>query len=174
MDKLTIERIKTMHPTLRTKLLKDYTDANNLLGKGVRLRFSYTLRTFAEQDALFLKRPKVTNAKGGQSYHNYGLAFDIVMLYDNNGDGIFEEASWDTKRDGDRDGVADWLEVTRLFESRGWENGFISNGKKWDYPHFQLKGIPPWKELLKRYNNKEFVEANYVRLQDCTCKNTYY
>lgn len=164
MDKLTIERIKTMHPTLRTKLLKDYTDANNLLGKGVRLRFSYTLRTFAEQDALFLKRPKVTNAKGGQSYHNYGLAFDIVMLYDNNGDGIFEEASWDTKRDGDRDGVADWLEVTRLFESRGWENGFISNGKKWDYPHFQLKGIPPWKELLKRYNNKEFVEGNYVRL----------
>ena len=164
MDKLTIERIKTMHPTLRTKLLKDYTDGNNLLGKGVRLRFSYTLRTFAEQDALFLKRPKVTNAKGGQSYHNYGLAFDIVMLYDNNGDGIFEEASWDTKRDGDRDGVADWLEVTRLFESRGWENGFISNGKKWDYPHFQLKGIPPWKELLKRYNNKEFVEGNYVRL----------
>ena len=80
MDKLTIERIKTMHPTLRTKLLKDYTDANNLLGKGVRLRFSYTLRTFAEQDALFLKRPKVKNAKGGQSYHNYGLAFDIVML----------------------------------------------------------------------------------------------
>ena len=158
-----------MHPTLRDKLIKDYTDANNLLGKGVRLRFSYTLRTFAEQDSLYAigrTKPgkKVTNAKAGQSYHNYGLAFDIVLLYDKDGDGNFEEASWDMKRDGDRDGIADWLEVTRLLQMRGWQNGFISNGKKWDFPHFQLKGIPHWKTLLNRYNNNEFVDGQYVRL----------
>lgn len=165
MDKISLERIELMHPTLRAKLREDYTAANNVLGKGVRLRFSYTLRTFAEQDALFLKRPKVTNAKAGQSYHNYGAAFDIVLLYDKNGDGIFEEASWDTRRDGDRDGVSDWLEVTRIFESRGWVNGFITNGKKWDLPHFQIKGLPHWRVLLSRYNEEKhnLIEGKYIR-----------
>jgi len=165
MDNITLDRIKLMHPSLRDKLREDYTAANNVLGKGVRLRFSYTLRTFAEQDALYLKRPKVTNAKAGQSYHNYGAAFDIVLLYDKNGDGIFEEASWDTKRDGDRDGVSDWLEVTRIFESRGWVNGFITNGKKWDLPHFTIKGAAHWKVLLSRYNAEKnnLIEGKYIK-----------
>lgn len=43
-------------------------------------RFAYTLRTFAEQDALFNAKPQVTKAKGGQSYHNYGLAIKPVEL----------------------------------------------------------------------------------------------
>ena len=37
------------------------------------------LRTFAEQDALYKQVPKVTNAKCGQSIHNYGLAFDFCL-----------------------------------------------------------------------------------------------
>lgn len=164
MDKITIERIKLMHPSLRTKTLEDYTAANNVLGKGVRLRFTHTLRTFAEQDNLYKKRPKVTNAKAGQSYHNYGLAFDIVLLYDKDGDDNFEEASWNRLKDGDNDGVADWLEVTKVLTTRGWTNGFMSNGKKWDFPHFQIDFRLHWKELLRRYNAGDFVEGKYVRL----------
>jgi hypothetical protein len=43
------------------------------------------VRTFAEQDALYAqgrtrKGLRVTNAKGGQSYHNYGLAADCALL----------------------------------------------------------------------------------------------
>src|SRR4051812_45095106 len=43
------------------------------------------LRTWKEQDALYEQgRTKpgkiVTKAKGGQSYHNFGLAVDIVLL----------------------------------------------------------------------------------------------
>ena len=34
---------------------------------------------------------KVTNAKAGQSIHNYGLAWDIVLLFDKNGDGQLDE-----------------------------------------------------------------------------------
>ena len=41
-------------------------------------------RTYAEQDALFSQRPKVTNARGGQSNHNFGIAIDIG-LFDQNG-----------------------------------------------------------------------------------------
>jgi peptidoglycan L-alanyl-D-glutamate endopeptidase CwlK len=164
MDQLTLDRIENLHPKLRAKAREDYIAANNVLGKGCRLRYSYTLRTFAEQDALFLKKPKVTNAKAGQSFHNYGLAFDIVLLYDKDGDGKFEEVSWDMKRDGDNDGMPDWLEVTTVLIKRGWSNGFISNGKKWDFPHFQIDFGLSWQTLLSRHNAKDFVEGTYVRI----------
>lgn len=165
MDNITFDRIETAHPKLRDQLRLDYIAANNLLGKGCRLRFSYVLRTFAEQDALFKKRPTVTKAKAGQSYHNYGLAFDIVLLYDKNLDGNFEEVSWDMKRDGDNDSMADWTEITNYFVKQGYENGFISNGKKWDFPHFQKTFGYHWKQLLEKHNNKDFIEGtNYVNL----------
>ena len=159
MDNITIERIKNLHPNIRQKALDAYQEANNVLGRGVRLRFSYTLRTFAEQDALFIKRPKVTNARAGQSFHNYGLAFDIVLLYDKNLDGVFEEASWDMVRDGDRDGIADWLEVTRVLERYGFKNGFLKNGKKWDFPHFQMDFGYSWQRLLAKYNKGDFISG---------------
>ena len=164
MDQITITRIKTLHPKIREEVLNLYEKINKLeLGKGVRLRFSYTFRTFEEQDSLYSQgrtKPgnKVTNAKGGQSIHNYGLAFDIVMLYDKDGDGNFEEVSWDVKRDGDKDGIADWLEVTKVFTQAGFTNGFITNGKKWDLPHFQMDFGLNWRQMKAKIDNKEYTE----------------
>lgn len=40
------------------------------------------LRTYAEQDALYAKRPRVTKARGGQSMHNFGLAADLCLFRD--------------------------------------------------------------------------------------------
>jgi peptidoglycan L-alanyl-D-glutamate endopeptidase CwlK len=152
MDNLTIQRIQTLHPKIRAKALEAYTKANNVLGKGVRLRFSQVYRTAQEQDALYAQgrtKPgkRVTNARAFQSHHCHGLAMDIVLLYDKDGDGNFEEVSWDMRRDGDRDGVADWLEVTRVLEAHGFKNGFITNGKKWDFPHFQMDFGYNWRQL---------------------------
>lgn len=157
MDAITFERIKTLHPKIRQEVSDLYTKANNKLGKGVRLRFSYTFRTFEEQDKLFNQRPKVTNARGGQSIHNYGLAFDIVLLYDKDKDGNFEEASWDMRRDGDGDGIADWLEVTKVFVDAGYTNGFITNGKKWDFPHFQKDFGLSWRQMKSKIDNNQFT-----------------
>lgn len=39
-------------------------------------------RSFAEQDALFKKRPRVTKARGGQSNHNFGIAWDVGTFID--------------------------------------------------------------------------------------------
>ena len=159
MDEITIKRIAQAHPKIRTQLLKDYEDANALLGKGCRLRFSYVYRSPEEQHKIFLQRPKVTKADSWQSIHNYGLAFDIVLLYDKNLDGKYEETSWDMKRDGDKDGISDWIEITRLFTSRGYTNGFISNGKKWDFPHFQKDFGHTWRTLYDKIQKKDsFVE----------------
>lgn len=37
-------------------------------------------RTYDEQNALYEKRPKVTNAKGGQSNHNFSIAIDVGIF----------------------------------------------------------------------------------------------
>lgn len=44
-------------------------------------------RSYAEQNILFNKRPKVTNARGGQSNHNFGIAWDV---------GIFDKGKYYT------------------------------------------------------------------------------
>ena len=190
MDNLSLQRIATLHPKLREKARMDYEGANGLLGKGVRLRISYALRSFAEQTALYAQgrhplaeinrlrkiagmnpigaseaKNKVTNAQAGSSYHQYALAWDIVLLYDKNGDGVFEEASWDLIRDGDKDGTSDWLEVTKYLVDRGWSNGFWTNGKHWDKPHFQYTYGLSIKDLQAKYNKKDFIPGTtYVNI----------
>jgi peptidoglycan L-alanyl-D-glutamate endopeptidase CwlK len=60
---------------------------------------------------------KVTNAKAGQSIHNYGLAVDICLIIDG------KTASWDTVKDWDNDKVADWYECVKIFAKHGWDWG---------------------------------------------------
>jgi peptidoglycan L-alanyl-D-glutamate endopeptidase CwlK len=139
-DQKTIERIQLLHPKLRDEALEMYDEIVEALTGSAACRFAYTLRTFAEQDALYAQgRSKpgkvVTNAKGGQSYHNYGLAIDIVLLVDKDKNGSFETASWDVKTDFDKDAKADWMEVVQIFKRYGYEWG--GEWKFKDDPHFQ-------------------------------------
>lgn len=161
MDQITLERIKEAHPRLREKMLHDYIQANKLLGKGARLRFAYVFRSNALQDKLYNQRPKVTNAKGGQSIHNYGLAFDIVLLYDNDGNGTFEEASYSMIRDFDKDTIADWKEVTNYFKSQGWECGADWKNFK-DAPHFEFNYGFDWKTLKSRVDKGIIITDNGI------------
>lgn len=139
-DEKTLERIKLLHPKLRDEASLIYDEIVLALKGKAACRFAYTLRTFAEQDTLYAQgrtKPgsKVTNAKGGQSYHNYGLAVDIVLLVDKDGNGTFETASWDIKTDFDGDKKADWQEIVTIFKRYGWEWG--GDWKFVDAPHFQ-------------------------------------
>ena len=163
MDELSILRASEAHPKIRQLLIDTYTKANNVLGKGCRLRLSYVYRSPEEQDALYAqgrtkKGAKVTNAKAWSSFHNFSFALDIVLMYDKDGDGKFEEVSWDTKRDGDKDGISDWLEVTKIFTEAGFTNGFISNGKKWDLPHFQKTFGLTWQQMKAKIDAGEYTE----------------
>ncbi len=150
-DKITLDRIKLMHPNLRKEVESMYQlFAEALTGKAI-CRFAYTLRTYKEQNDLFalgrtvvnpngktVKRPfgsKVTNARGGQSYHNFGLAFDIVLLKDTEGTRKFNKASWETNVDFDGDGKPDWQEIVTIAKQHGWEWG--GDWKFTDMPHFQ-------------------------------------
>ena len=161
-DAISIERIKTAHPKLREELAKIYDEANKSLAKA-RLRFAYVLRTFDEQTKLFNQRPKVTNAKAGQSFHNYGLAVDIVLLIDKDKNGTFETASWDTKADWDADKIADWMEVVKVFKKYGWEWGGEFKSFK-DLPHFQKTFGKTWKNLKALHDAKKTDKEGFVLL----------
>lgn len=149
MDKITLERIELIHPDFRVELKNQYEFINSKLPKGVRLRLAYTLRTIDEQNKLFAQgRTKegriVTNAKGGQSIHNYGLAFDIVILLDTDKNETFETAVWEGKY---------FKQVVDYFKSQGWEWG--GDWKRFkDAPHFQAK-----KDNGQSYNWKELINA---------------
>lgn len=147
-DQITLTRIELLHPDIRQEVYAIYDEiCSRLTGRAI-CRFAYTLRTFKEQDDLYAQgRTKlfdksgkrlgiVTNAPGGSSYHNYGLALDIVLLIDKNGDGIYESASWDTKSDFDTDGLADWKEIVNIFAAHKWEWGGAFKSIP-DAPHFQ-------------------------------------
>lgn len=176
IDKITLDRIKLLHPKLRSEVEHIYTAqiVPALTGRAI-CRFAYTLRTFDEQTALYAQgRTKlydssgkrlgiVTKAKAGQSYHNYGLALDIVLIKDTNNDGRHDTASWETNVDFDKDGKADWMEVTNIFKRNGWEWGGDWNFK--DLPHFQKIFNTNWKQLLNKYNRKDFIPGTtYVNL----------
>jgi peptidoglycan L-alanyl-D-glutamate endopeptidase CwlK len=153
-DQITLERIKLIHPKLREEVMEIYDEICEALKGRAFCRFSYTLRTFAEQDILFKKVPKVTNSRGGFSYHNYGLAIDIVLIIDG------KSASWEIKKDFDGDGKADWMEVVAIFKSFGWEWG--GDWKFYDAPHFQKSLGYSVRQLLALHLSKKFDKQGYV------------
>lgn len=73
---------KKLHPVFRERLV---LLSEALARRGMQAMITDGLRTVAEQDALFAQGrtkpgPKVTNARGGQSNHNYGLAVDMYPV----------------------------------------------------------------------------------------------
>lgn len=170
IDKVTLERIQLLHPKIRKEAETIYTTqiVPALTGKA-SCRFAYTLRTFAEQSALYAQgRTKfydshgrklgvVTNAKAGQSLHNYGLALDIVLVKGST-------ASWNDTIDYDKDGKADWMEIVKIFKNNGWEWGGDWKSIK-DKPHFQKTFGYNWKQLLAKHNSKSFIPGTtYVNI----------
>lgn len=107
--------------------------------KGIYVQLSAGFRSYAEQNALYAKgRTKpgsvVTNARGGYSNHNFGLAIDY-FLTDKEG----KIAHWDIRKDMNANQVADWIEVANIAKSLGFAWG--GDWKSFpDYPHLEMTG----------------------------------
>ncbi len=97
------------------------------------------LRDFETQDALYAQGRTapggiVTNAKGGYSWHNYGLAADYVLDIFPTKPSI--QWSWDIKADVNKDGRNDWLQMAEIAVSCGLDAGYF--WKKFpDAPHVE-------------------------------------
>lgn len=133
-DIVSDQRISTLHPLVIGKAKEFIIRAEKELG--IKLRVVSALRSWAEQTALF-NQPfdgkdndrdgkideadeKVTNAKAGSSYHNFGLALDVVEI--KNGKALWTNPNWS--------------KIAALGKSIGFEWGGDWKSFK-DKPHFQ-------------------------------------
>lgn len=161
-------RLKGLHPVLLAGAKKLIQRS---YARGVPIVITQGMRTIAEQNALYAEgRTKpgaiVTYARGGTSYHNYGLAVDFALLLP---DG--KAVSWDMKRDGDRDSKSDWQEVVEEAKQLGFEWGGDWTSFK-DYSHLQMSfglsinqlkagqrpSVEQVNEALKRINGGDEVK----------------
>jgi peptidoglycan L-alanyl-D-glutamate endopeptidase CwlK len=99
--------------------------------QGIDLLVTSTYRDHESQTALYAQgRTKpgdvVTNAKAGESYHNYRCALDVVGLV--NGKPV-----WNAK-----DPI--WQKIGRIGKSCGLEWAGDWKGKMREFPHFQYTG----------------------------------
>ena len=152
------DKINTLHPEIRdnvTNMLQ------NLRKDEVTVEITLAYRSYEEQDALYAKgrdekgevidaSKVVTNAKGGQSYHNFGLAFDLTV-YDKNG-----------KKDWNKDSDA-WKKVI----AEGKRQGFDA-GAEWidfpDLPHFEKTfGLTP--KQLREKKEKNDTKEGFVNVK---------
>jgi peptidoglycan LD-endopeptidase CwlK len=129
LDSRSETQLVRLHP-------KAQEAARIFLGKvraaGIEARIISGTRTYAEQDALFRQGrfgnpgPRVTNARGGQSNHNFGIAWDIGIFKD--GRYLPESPSYAKAADA---GLTAGLE---------WGGNWVSIQ---DRPHYQLEtGLP--------------------------------
>jgi peptidoglycan L-alanyl-D-glutamate endopeptidase CwlK len=97
---------------------------------GIDLLITCTYRDNASQNALYAQgRTKpgkiVTNAKAGQSLHNYRCAVDVVPI-------VAGKPRWDVKEEV-------WQQVGALGKAAGLE--WAGDWKRFkEYPHFQYTG----------------------------------
>jgi len=152
MDKITQARAALLHPAIREVVLDTLNSLK--MPPGIEVRITQSLRTFSEQDKLFAQGrsapgQKVTNARGGESLHNYGLAFDYVLI-------INGEVSWNVD--------SNWTKVAETFKKQGFSWGGEWKSIK-DYPHLEKTFGYSWQQLLSKYRKGEFIEGTqYVRL----------
>lgn len=105
--------------------------------RGIRVLVTDGFRSFEEQNQLYDRGRSaegqiVTHAKGGESYHNFGLAIDFALL---NQQG---KALWDTAYDGNGNGKSDWMEVVDIAKELGFTWGGDWKHFK-DYPHLEMR-----------------------------------
>jgi len=129
---LSDQRLSGLHPVVASRA-RAMLDLCSLAGLAILV--TQGVRTWEEQDVLFARGRTVppigasnivTKARGGQSYHNFGLAFDIIVL-DSMG-----KTDWNTSHPG-------WRRAAEAGRSVGLEWGGDWKGFK-DIPHFQYTG----------------------------------
>lgn len=82
-DERTELNISTLLPEAQKAARQWFQMARNeARNRGYEVKIICGTRTYAEQDALYRQRPKVTNARGGRSWHNFGLAWDFGIFQD--------------------------------------------------------------------------------------------
>ena len=160
-DQHSIPLLEQLHPKVR-KDFRDFIEECEQVFD-ITIRIVQGLRTFEQQDALYNigrtvkgenatpKHPMgdvVTNSPGGSSYHNFGLAVDIVPI-------TGKKEDWNYN----------FMKLVNIGSQWNitWGGNFPGSFK--DYDHFEAKCGHDWHDLLNMYHNKQFIRGtNYVNI----------
>lgn len=130
---ITSRKLEDLHPTVR-KMAEAHIKACH--DSGIDILVTSTYRDIESQNDLYAQgrtKPgkKVTNAKGGQSFHNFKVAYDIVPL--RNGKPVWNTSGEDGKL---------WQLIGNLGKAQGLE--WAGDWKTFkEYPHFQFTNGHP-------------------------------
>lgn len=153
MDTVSERKLLLLHPAIRGNAIIAYKKAVRNTPVGVHPAITETMRSFKRSNELYAQGRTtpgkiVTNAKAGQSYHNYGLAIDFVIEVNGRPD-------WTVNKN--------WMTVVECFKDQGFFWGGDFRTIK-DYPHFEKRLGYNWRTLSAKYNTGEVDENGYVIL----------
>ncbi|EEX75634.1 M15 family metallopeptidase [Leptotrichia hofstadii] len=133
-DKVTNERIKKLDPRIRCH-------AKNFINRveielGYKFRISDGYRDFKHQAGL----TTAIKAAPGKSYHNYGLAIDIVQITNNGKSDSYKLLENPNNK------------IAKIGKEIGFEWG--GHWKTRDLPHFEMRFGKHWSEYLREYKKR--------------------
>ena len=122
---ISSRKLEDLHPTVKS-MAERFVDQCHAAGIDVLIYCTY--RDAEAQNALYaqgrtIKGDIVTNARGGQSMHQYRVAFDFVPL-------LHGKAQW---KDANK-----YMECVRIAEEIGFESAARWSGKLKETAHLQF------------------------------------
>lgn len=140
--------LKSLHPHVARKVRK-LMEAMSEIGLPCTIVSAY--RSFRQQNELYAKGRTadgriVTQAKGGQSYHNYGLAADLLPLV------CAKDRDWAPEHQA-------WKMLGVLAEKMG----FVWGGRFGDRPHIEYTRGMHYSQL-KMWHDEGGLDAVWARL----------
>ena len=140
--------ISKVHYEVRKRAEKLVTECARL---GLIIKITDCVRNKAEQNGIDASR---TNCKYPNSYHNWGLAFDVCRYEDVDKDGIISDDAYNQKGDF-------FFKVGQVGKSLGlgWGGDFKSI---YDGPHFEYKGLGTRAQIQKKFGTPEKFFASWV------------
>lgn len=144
LDYVSEQRIQTLHPQVQDKARQFLIEAEK---QGIKLRVTDATRTYQQQTAEYAKGRTaggsiVTNAKAGESSHNFGTAIDVVEIKD--GQAIYKNPNWD--------------KIAQIGKSLGFSWGGDWSGFV-DKPHFELNFGYTIAQLRQKYESGDKVNG---------------
>jgi peptidoglycan L-alanyl-D-glutamate endopeptidase CwlK len=132
LDAISTARLQLVSPSLAASIKQMDVILSQ---ENIVFRVTQGLRTCAEQNALYAQGRAapgsiVTNAKGGESWHNYGVAVDLVPM-----DQEPPQPDWNIQHPV-------WQRMITVGKSLGLYSGSDFACLK-DWPHFQRTGRFP-------------------------------
>ena len=166
MDQHSLNQIRLLHPIAMADAFEAWNEVQASMPDGIAVIVAESYRSFQRSSELYrlgrtLVNPDgrsgekpmghiVTWAQAGESWHNWGLAFDMEMTSNGHPD-------WTVG--------PHWLKAVSIMKAHGWEWGGDFTGGKTDNPHFEKKYGHTLKGLMALHNAGKFIPGTtYVQI----------